>query len=119
MILNMGYADDLAVVVDSKEDIQKVFDAYGKFSTQSGLFLNADKTEILNMRNWLPDENITIKAYRKEVSIKMVEEVKICGKTSFMLSKAKLNEHTENQIQKISKNIKMWEKRNLSQRCGR
>jgi hypothetical protein len=109
----IGYADDLAVAVNSKAEIQKVIETYEKFSLESGLYLNADKTEVLNMHCWVPEENVTVTAYGEVINIKMVDQVKICGKT-FTLSSARAERIIEEQIQKVSKNIKMWEKRNLS-----
>ncbi len=42
-----GYADDLTPVVNSLTSVQNVFHLYHRFSKVSGLYLNAQKTEIL------------------------------------------------------------------------
>ncbi len=109
-----AYADDLAVIVESKNQIQTVLELYESFSTQSGLYLNADKTEILNIKEHIQNEEVEIRIYQENIKIKMVKQIKICGK-SFSLDPA--TEHKENietPINKIAAQINQWKKRKLT-----
>jgi hypothetical protein len=109
----VAYADDLAVVTTKKEDIQKVIRTYEEFSHESGLYLNADKTEILNIKKWSPNETIEIDAYGQRVTIKMMEEIKICGKL-FTLNSNLISNHIEGLLSKATNQMKAWNKRRLS-----
>ena len=51
-IKTLAYADDIAVITNNSNDsFNNIFAEYGKLTKISGLTLNADKTEILNLSN--------------------------------------------------------------------
>jgi hypothetical protein len=110
----IGYADDLAVIVDDKNKIQTVFSTYEKFSKESGLYLNADKIEILNLRNYIDNENTLIRAYDKTFNIKCVDKVKICGKTFSDNTRTEHECNVQTQIKKLEAQLDLWKKRNLT-----
>jgi hypothetical protein len=110
----IGYADDLAIIVDNKSKIQTVFNTYEAFSKQSGLYLNADKTEILNLKQYTEHETITIQVYDALFNIPCVDKVKICGKTFSDNPVIEYESNISNQIAKLEKQLKGWDKRNLS-----
>ncbi len=109
----VAYADDLAVIVTKKDDIQNVLSLYEKFSHESGLFLNADKTEILNLKDWAENETLDVVVYNTPINIKMVKDIKICGKLFSHLPNRE-SQAIDTQIEKVSKQLDMWSKRNLS-----
>jgi hypothetical protein len=49
----VGYADDIAIITANKESINEVLKTYEEFSKVSGLYLNAHKTEIMNLETEL------------------------------------------------------------------
>jgi len=110
----IAYADDLAVIATRGEDISHVFSTYEEFSKKSGLYLNADKTEILNLKRYEANEVIKIKVYNEEIELQTVKEVKICGKTYSMDPTTEHKENVAKQICKVEKQVKQWEKRNLT-----
>lgn len=73
-----GYADDVSVVTNASEiSIQIIYNKYYEFSNSSGLFLNAEKTEIIS--NSL--HTVTLNANNNIITLKTLPEIKICGKT--------------------------------------
>lgn len=61
----IAYADDLAIVVKNMEDLKITFQEYEKISKMSGLYLNAEKTEILRLDAMAPKE-IDINIYQNQ-----------------------------------------------------
>ncbi len=68
-----AYADDISVICEkSYECIQQVFYEYERLTQRSGLELNADKTEILNLNS--KDKDLIIFRYNdKSFEISTVE----------------------------------------------
>lgn len=109
----IAYADDLAIIVKDMNDLRTVFKEYEEFSKISGLYLNADKTEILRLKT-RELETIPINIYGESFQIKTVDRIKICGKTYAMDPNIEHEENITKQITKLKGQLKMWEKRNLS-----
>ena len=65
-------------VKKSIECIQQSFNEYERLTRRSGLELNADKTEILNL-NSKEKDLISFNYNDKSFSINAVEKIKICG----------------------------------------
>lgn len=110
----IAYADDLAVVVTSREDLQKVFEIYEKFSLKSGLYLNADKTEILNLSNYIEGESFNIQVYGSNINIQAIKSTKICGKTYSCDPETEHEHNVIKPIEKAENEIVRWNTRNLS-----
>jgi hypothetical protein len=94
-----GFADDISVItMNNIESINNIFYEYQRLTNKSGLTLNADKTEILN----LTDENKTYKVNyeRKTFNIVNVTKLKICG---IHFCTSKIDEYQLNVLEKIEK----------------
>jgi hypothetical protein len=74
-----AYADDISVICGSnKESVQQIFNEYERLTRRSGLELNADKTEILNLTDE-NTENFEFKYNGILFKTTSVKKVKICG----------------------------------------
>jgi len=109
-----AYADDISVVCKkSKDCIQQVFYEYERLTKRSGLELNADKTEILNLNSEEKDQ-IAFSYNGDTFAINAVEKIKICG---LYYSMNLQEEYQLNVIEKINKlcyKIKLWSHRHLT-----
>jgi hypothetical protein len=77
-----GYADDIAIICKSNnESTRAVFYEYERLTKISGLELNADKTEILNLNCNIQRPNFLhhFEYLGQNYTIKEVEKIKICG----------------------------------------
>jgi exonuclease III len=74
-----GYADDIAVITKNDcESIKEIFKEYERLTNQSGLELNAEKTEILQLNNnRINKYRISYKG--QSSTINCVDKIKICG----------------------------------------
>ena len=73
----LAYADDVAIVCRNR-NLQPVFTEYERLSRMSGLVLNADKTEVLNLTDSAVD--LTRIVYQgQDFNIGRVDSVRICG----------------------------------------
>ncbi len=77
----LAFADDIAILVADKSGIAESVKEYNAFSRCSGLYLNVDKTEIMNLRQSIADEEIILEGTDSLKTIKLTSEVTICGKT--------------------------------------
>ena len=110
----LAYADDIAIITqNSDEVIQQVFNEYESLTHMSGLTLNAEKTEILNLctANKLSS---TANYNHNNFSITHSSSVTICGNL-LSLNKATSYEHNiSNKISKLKEQLNRWKSRNLS-----
>ena len=109
-----GYADDVYVVCKGdQESVQGIFDQYGRLTRRSGLVLNAEKTEILNLHT---DRKriYRVEYNRQEVKVVTVNELKICGiwYCNNLEREYKLN--IRDKIDKLKSKIRLWKSRNLT-----
>jgi len=109
-----SYADDVAILVNSANEIQKVFDVYASFSRVSGHFLNVDKTEILNLTTFIPDESFVIVSNDVEANITAVESLVICGKIFSLNANIEFNYNVTSKLEKMSAALSQWRRRPLS-----
>ena len=73
-----AFADDVGVVCrGNTNSVQGVFTQYEKLTKKSGLFLDADKTEILNLENNV-EKVYEVKYMGNKVKITTIKEVKVC-----------------------------------------
>ena len=108
----LAYADDIACIIHpDSNSLQKIFDHYDKLTSISGLKLNADKTEIINIGG--PSEfNVTYNS--KDVHINVQDKIKVNG---IILSydndlARKLNIDT--MLKAVHTQLNSWSKRYLS-----
>ncbi len=112
-----GYADDIAVICMSKnQSINAVFKEYERLTRISGLELNADKTEILNLNNENPPPNLSYKVtyLGESYDLPAIKSLKICG---LVYSSCKNDEYLSNvqdKIDKLEGQLKKWMVRNLT-----
>ena len=111
-----SYADDISVVTKrSRGSIQGIFSEYEKFSKNSGLILNADKTEVLcfnNAREINHDFEITYLGDR--FRLQGQEQVKING-ILFRQDPDERETHNVNKVIKaMEKHLSAWSSRHLT-----
>jgi hypothetical protein len=110
----IGYADDFAILTSNKKSIKNALEDYEAFSHASGLFINPEKTEILNLKRYTINDELRVKIYNKDTCIKFSEHITICGKTFSLNSKIETEHNILNKIVKLKKQISCWNKRNLT-----
>ena len=82
-VMDIDYADDQALLDDSKEGLQETTDLLGKFCEYSGLFINVDKTKSMavdkscSQQPFTKASTLNIKVYGEEVE--QVSEFKYLG----------------------------------------
>ena len=109
-----AYADDISVICKkSIECIQQVFYEYERLTRRSGLELNADKTEILNL-NSNEKDLISFNYNDKLFSINAVEKIKICGLNYCSNIDEEYQLNVVEKIKKLSYKIKLWSQRHLT-----
>ncbi len=104
-----AYADDIAILIANKNSIDFCISEYNKFSNVSGLYLNVDKTEILNLRKYSRDEVVTITYAHPHTVIKLTNEVTICGKAFSFDHKLEIQKNVTKKIDNLHRS-----KRSLS-----
>ena len=78
-IKTLAYADDIAIISENSNDaFNNIFAEYGKLTKTSGLTLNADKTEILNLSN--SEKQSSRASYlNNELTLNHKHDFTICG----------------------------------------
>jgi exonuclease III len=114
-----GYADDITCVMNNDaESKQALFDEYGVFTKVSGLYLNADKTEIFhfgtpNVLNVGPIVS-NIKYLNRYYSVTSVPELKMNGILLCENFRRFKEINVRALINKMDNHFQQWSKRNLS-----
>jgi len=101
-------------MTDSRISTIQALKTYEKFSEASGLYLNADKTEIVNMKEYRRNDFIRTNIYGKAVNVQTVDQLTICGKTFSVNPNIEYEKNITDKIKKLDKAIEKWKKRNLS-----
>jgi hypothetical protein len=110
-----GYADDLTPVVNSLTSVQNVFHLYHRFSKVSGLYLNAQKTEILCIGGIQPaPQSVEIEYGDQTYDIVLSQRIKVCGISHPIADQESYNLNIKNNINKLKMQLNMWKSRNLS-----
>jgi hypothetical protein len=110
----IAYADDIAILTSNKISIKRALEDYEAFSHASGLFINPEKTEILNLRKYSIGEELKVKIYNSESCIRFSEFITICGKTFSLKSNIEIEHNILSKIVKLKRQIACWNKRNLT-----
>ena len=114
------YADDLNCMIrNTRKGLQSIFEEYARLTKQSGLELNADKTEILRFANQLKSAPFTPELFRinylgKTFDLASVKETKINGIIFQQNEDAMRTRNVESVRQKMENQLKNWSKRNLT-----
>ena len=109
-----AYADDIAVICPNKnESSTLIFEEYNKLTRMSGLKLNADKTDILNLSNVGKTE--TISTYDgKPIFITHKDSIVICGNYICTDDQRCYEANITDKINKMETQLARWRNRNLS-----
>jgi hypothetical protein len=86
---------------------------YERLTIRSGLELNADKTEILNLKNNV-QENFSLDYKNDSFEIKSVKSIMICGLYFCSDLEEEYQLNVRNKIDKLSNKIKQWSQRYLT-----
>jgi len=106
-----AFADDVTPIVVGIESISQIFNIYGKFSIESGIKLNASKTEILPIginKNKIGTISVN------NLNLNLVDKAKICGFVFSNDPNKVYEENVLNKIEKLKNRLAMWSQRNLS-----
>ena len=109
-----AYADDVnALIKNDAVGAQAVFDEYARLSNESGLELNADKTEILNFGT-NRTRSYQVKYLDNDYAIAPLERIKING----VLFQADTNQMADTNVKmaidKTDAQMRKWSRRSLS-----
>ena len=116
-----AYADDVNVVLKNNPNgLQEIFNEYGRLTRASGLELNADKTEIMQLNRRNLNENdvmelsFDINYCGREYRLKTCKKIKVNG-ISFQQNLETLkNENVDSAVKRIDATLKRWAARHLS-----
>jgi len=111
-----GYADDVAVICLNKEEsIREVFKEYERLTRKSGLELNADKTEILQLGGTVDRHKIYEFEYLDtKYALTSVERIKICGLYFCTDKNEEYEENIMEKVERLESQLKRWMCRNLT-----
>ena len=110
-----AYADDVnATIKNTPQGVEEVFKEYERLTLKSGLELNADKTELMQLgpADGLLEYNATYLGKAHKIVPKT--SVKINGIFLQTNREAMVNENIDAVVGKIDKHFKSWSRRNLS-----
>ena len=111
-----SFADDVtAVTVNSERSVQGIFDEYQRLTNQSGLTLNAEKTELMRVRKRDRDSiELRIRYCGDTVTIKSQDSVKINGILMLQDPEARMRENGLKINAAMEKHLAAWSTRTLS-----
>ena len=110
----VAYADDIAVVTaNTDEATQEIFREYDRLTTCSGLTLNADKTEIINLSK--TGKTLSTVFYNQlTLDINHCESTTICGNYLSLDDSKNYEKNITEKITKLERMLDKWRNRNLS-----
>ena len=110
-----GYADDLNLTVKCEVNtVQEVFKEYERLTKQSGLELNADKTEIMKIGGNERQSIFHFTYLGVEVEISSIDKVKINGIYFQNNQDLMADENVNNAVKRMDAHFKSWSRRALS-----
>lgn len=110
-IITIGYADDI-VVISSKDSLQNVFSEYTKFSNASGLYLNADKTELISLNQQDNTFRVAYDGFDFEIPTK--SSVVITGMLASFNSNNSYNYNVIRRINMMKELCRKWSNRYIT-----
>jgi hypothetical protein len=109
-----AYADDISIIcMNTEQSVKQVFLEYERLTNGSGLELNADKTEILNL-NEVGQEKFKVVYKGATFEITLVNSIKICGLYFCTDMNEEYQRNVRDKIDKLSNKIKLWSHRHLT-----
>ena len=115
-----GYADDIAITIMNDQDsVNQLFKEYERLTMKSGLELNADKTEILNLgpsgkNSEINRITIEFKYMNNTFKVEAVSKLKICGLIYAEDSVTEKKMNISDKIDKLEGQLKRWMIRNIT-----
>ena len=113
-VKTIAYADDIAVISNNSEEaVNNILQEYMKLTICSGLTLNADKTEILNLCE--NKASITNAVYNhSQFQIIHKSNITICGNFLSLDHNARYKSNITERINKLEQQLNRWKGRHLS-----
>ena len=113
-IKSLAYADDIAIISEnSNSSFNNIFFEYGKLTEMSGLTLNADKTEIMNLSQ--SDKQSTYASYlNNNLTINHKDQITICGNCISLDPSVCYKVNITDKIAKLCKQLNLWKGRHLT-----
>jgi hypothetical protein len=110
-----AYADDVNPTIrDDNESLKELFKEYGNLTKASGLYLNADKTEILRLGRNEGEKEYEVDYLERKYRIKTQPIIKINGiKLQRDLVKM-VDDNVDAVVEKMDKQFISWSRRGLS-----
>ena len=103
-----AYADDISVLCKKSSDcILQVFHEYERLTRRSGLKLNDDKTEILNL-NSKETDIVAFNYNENPFAINTVDKIKICGLYYCSNLQEQYQLNVLEKIKKLIFKLKLW-----------
>jgi len=113
-----AFADDVGTLVMSDpESINGVFEEYKKFSIRSGIMINENKTEILELktsRDHFVPKTYNINVGGQILQLSSVEKIKICGVTFSNNWDMAYKDNVSDKLNKLKGKLLSWQFRGLS-----
>ena len=111
-----GYADDVSVATKRTNDsIQSIFTEYETFSRSSGLFLNADKTEVLCFNGArLSNHQFEITYLGARYRLQGLERIKINGIIFQQDPAQRETRNVEKAVDSMDRHLAIWSTRHLT-----
>ena len=110
---SLAFADDIAVVTN-QDSIGEIFKEYERLYHCSGLRLNADKTEILQLTRNYTQFNTMVSYLNEDIELLNTERIKICGNHLLLDPKERYNLNIGARIDSLQKILTNWTRRNLT-----
>ena len=110
----LAYADDIAIITPNMEiHTDNVFEEYSKLTKISGLTLNADKTEILNLST-VGKKSTTVNYNSQDFELTHNDTVTVCGNLLLLDESICYEANILKPISKFKEQLNRWKGRNLS-----
>jgi len=110
-----GFADDISVAcMNDNLSLNNIFVEYQRLTKLSGLTLNADKTEILNLNPLSITKSYEVKYNSNKIKIDSIASLKICGIYFCNDPETEQNKNVEEKIVKLRNKLKLWQSRHLT-----
>ena len=113
-VKTIAYADDIAIISNNSSDsVNNILHEYMKLTMCSGLTLNADKTEILNLCE--NRANVTNAIYNHtQFQIQHKHSITICGNLLSLDTNECYKANITEKINKLEQQLNRWRGRNLT-----
>ena len=110
-----SFADDVTVIAKREgRGVQAIFDEYESFSEASGLYLNADKTEILCFNDRRAEHNFDVSYKGTNHVLRSRDRIKVNGIILLQDQQVREDVNVENSIEGMKRLLLAWSSRRLT-----